>query len=111
MDHFLKRVRFDFLRLAKSFDKGQILLFVERAIEIIGTTSIVSGRSINQIVIDRVSFDNRCDGIVEIEMLPAGQCGDFRSERTGCQGPAGDDDQPVLGDFGDLGCSSIARVR
>ena len=76
MDDFLKFAGFYFFGLAESFDKVQVLLFVERAIEIIVPTSTVSGGCVNQITIDRVGFDDRGDGVVEIKMLLAGQCGD-----------------------------------
>ena len=69
--------------------KCQVLLPIERAIQVVRSTLAVSGTPIGLFQVDAVGFQDGADGIVEVEVIFAHEFSQRSGERRGSQGAGG----------------------
>ena len=78
--------------IAESFPEGQIfLLRIEGAVQVISAAFVIAGRTINLVIIKRISSDNRCGSIEEMEIFLVQQLFDVGGQRIARQRAAGND--------------------
>jgi len=83
-------------------DEGIVLLLAHGAVEvIIPITFTISGCAKNRIHINRFGSDDRCDGVVEIE-VGTGQVADGTGQRIAGERTGGNDDDAFFRNFVDL---------
>ena len=73
----------------KGIEEAVVLSFGEGAVDVVGGAFVPARGEVDLLHVDRGSVDDGRDGVIEGEVLRAGEALEFGSERRGCERAGG----------------------